>query len=330
MPIASTVALVRNPAQTRRLRRGRLLWALGLTAAVGVALCSVPLPSRVAALVVLEPEDPHQVYVSVPGTLVAAVAAGTSVEPGETLGQLESLQLQMQIEGLSGRCNQQRLHLENLQYRLLEDPSVGPQIPAAREALADMEERLRRRQRDQQQLTLTAPAAGTVLPPPEADGRPDSPGQLQTWSGNPLKQRNLGCHLTTGTLFCLVADPAHLEAVLFVDQSDLALIRQGQRVEVQLDELPDEVLGGVITEIAKADLKVVPRELAGGGGLAVRIGEGGVAVPLETSYQARVQLDRHDHTLLTGTRGRAKVSVDPRPLGWRLYRYLRRTFRFRL
>jgi putative peptide zinc metalloprotease protein len=330
MPVANTVAFVRNPTQTRRIKRTRLLWTCGAVLAAAAGLWIVPLPFRVAAPVVLQAGGADHVYVSVPGTLLEALPAGAVVEPGETLARLENRELQMQVEELTGRCNQQRLHLENLQYRLLEDPGVGPQIPAAKEALADVEERLRRRQRDLEQLTLTAPAGGTVLPPADVAGHPAAPGQLQRWSGSPLDPRNRGCYLETGTLLCLVGDPSHLEAVLFVDQADLRFVSTGQRVEVQLDELPGEVLRGTIAEIAKADLKVVPRELAAGDSLPERIGRQGVAAGLETSYQARVRLDDHDRVLLAGSRGRAKVKADPQPLGQRLYRYLRRTFSFKL
>ena len=73
---------------------------------------------------------------------------------------------------------------------------------------------------------------------------------------------------------------------------------------------------------------MAPRELATGKDLAVRVDEEGIPRPTETSYPARVALDEHDLQLLTGTGGRAKILVDPEPLGQRLVRYLRRTFSF--
>ena len=126
----------------------------------------------------------------------------------------------------------------------------------------------------------------------------------------------------------LIGDPARLEAVLVIDQSDLPLVRKGQRVRIRLEELPGTTLWGTVTEIARTDLKVVPRELAAGQQLPVRVGQQGLPRPLETSYQARVSLDDHADRLLIGARGRAKILADPQPLGRRLYRYLRRTFTF--
>ena len=330
VPVWKLATLLQDPGWRRRIDRARAFVTCGLLAAALVAVSMIPLPFRVNVPVVLQPEDAHRVYVVVPGTLVEAVPVGQSVDNGQELARLVNLDVREEIAELIGNRNEQRLQLENLQLRLADDPSVAPQIPAAREALADIEERLRQRQRDEKRLTLRAPAGGIVLPPPRRPAGHYSPGHLDTWQGSPLDEKNLGSHLDTGTLFCLVADPARLEAFLVLDQSDMKFVREGQRVRMQLDELPGRILGGTVTEIAKTDLKVAPRELAAGRDLPVRVDEEGIPRPVETSYHARVMLDEHDHNLLTGTRGRAKILADSQPLAWRLYRYLGRTFNFSL
>ncbi|MFH1264197.1 MAG: HlyD family efflux transporter periplasmic adaptor subunit, partial [Planctomycetota bacterium] len=291
------------------------------------AVLLVPLPFRVTAPVVLQPEGEHRVYVSVSGRLSSAVREGVEVERGQMLARLEDPDVRMEIEELTGQRDRQRLHLQHLELRLGEDPSVAAQIPEAGEALADLEERLRQRERDEERLTLTAPVAGTVLPPAGLASRPYARNRLRTWSGSPLDIRNAGCHLAGGTLFCVVGDPERLEAILVVDQSDLVFVKTGQRVRLQLDELPAEVLGGTVTEIATNDLAVVPRELAVNQRLPSRVDESGISRPLAVYYQVRVSLDDHERRLLTGTSGRAKILVEPRAVGRRVLRYLRRTFR---
>jgi len=329
-PVRNLAVVARDPAYRRRIKRGRAVFTFVLLAAVVVGISLVPLPFHLVAPVVLEPQGARHVYVVVAGTLVESVSAGEVVEEDQQLARLVNLDVHKQIADLTGDRNQQRLELENLQLRLADDPSVAPQIPAAREALLDIEERLRERQRDEERLVLRAPARGTVLPPPRRPARPYAPGQLETWHGNPLDERNVGSHLETGTLFCLVGDPARLDALLVLDQADVKFVRKGQRVRMQLDELPGKILGGTITEIAKTDLKVAPRELATGRDLPIRVDEQGIPRPVETSYQARVTLDDHDRRLLTGTRGRAKILAGSQSLGRRLCRYLGRTFRFSL
>jgi putative peptide zinc metalloprotease protein len=329
-PAWSLAAFLRNPANQRRIRRGRAAFAWGVLAAAAGAVFLVPWPFRVSAPAVLEPRDARCVYVVVPGRLVKSVAAGEVVAKDQELARLVNLDVRQQIVELTGQRDQQRLQLENLRLRRADDPSVAPQIPAAEEALADVEEQLRQRRRDEESLILRAPASGTVLPPPRQPGRPYAPGQLNTWQGSPLDERNLGSHQKTGTLFCLVGSPTPLEAFLVVDQADVNFVRKGQRVRLQLDEMPGRVLGGTIAELAKTDMKVAPRELAKGTDLLVRVDENGIPRPLATSYLARVVLDGPDENLLAGTRGRAKVLAEPQPLGHRLYRSLKRTFNLAL
>jgi len=335
VPVWGVVAFLRNPAWQRRIKRGRALLSGAVLLAAVAGICTVPLPFRVTAPVVLEPRGAHRKYVSVPGTLVWSVSPGEKVQKGEILARLENLDVRMQVQELTNQYHELDLRvtnlkqLKNLNGRFAEDTSTGSQIPAAEKARVDVKERLEARLRDQQRLVLRAPVGGTVLPPPRLLPPSYSPGRLEAWWGNPLQPRNLGCHLETGALFCLVGDPSRLDAVLIIDQADRKFVRIGQRVRIRLDEVPGEILEGTITEIAKNDLKVVPRELDGGD-LATRTDRHGVSRPLETSYQARVELDAHAHRLLTGARGRAKILVDAQPLGQRLYRYLKRTFNFEL
>src|SRR5690606_12589860 len=128
-----------------------------------------------------------------------------SVEAGQKLATLESFDLKMELARLEGEQKQLELMLRNLEGRRVRDPEVESQIPATRERLADVIERLARRRDDVAKLVLSAPAAGYVLPPPSLPP-PDRKGELRTWTGTPLEQRNLGAFLDVGTLFCLVGD----------------------------------------------------------------------------------------------------------------------------
>ena len=114
----------------------------------------------------LQPRDAKRIYVTVPGTLLRAVAEGEPVTAGQTLAKLENLDVTLEVAQLTGQRDTQRLHLATLQSRQGDDPAAAAEIPTAKEALADTEDRLARRNEDLARLTLTAPQAGTVLPPP--------------------------------------------------------------------------------------------------------------------------------------------------------------------
>jgi len=330
VPLGRLCAFLSDPARHDGHWPRMTVLGLSLLLAVAGGVLLVPLPFHVAAPTVLEPHDAHRVYIVAAGTVEQLVTAGQSVAKRQPLARLVNLELRKETTELAGQRDQQRLQLTNLRLRLANDGSVASQIPAAEAALADLEQRLHQRQRDQENLVLRAPVQGTVLPPPCQPPPTAVPGQLRAWQGTPLEERNRGCYLETGTLFCLVGPPLPLEAFLVIEQSDMNFVRPGQQVRLAVDEMPGRVLFGTVVEVAKTDLKVAPRELGKGSDLPIRVDEKGVSHPQTTSYQVRVALDKHEGNLLAGTRGRAKILADPQPLGQRWYRSLRSTFHFAL
>jgi putative peptide zinc metalloprotease protein len=328
-PLVWSVCLfLGNPAHRRRVQRPRTFLAVGLLILGAAAVLLIPLPYRIGAPAVLQPQDARRVYVTVAGRLDEAVSAGTVVGENHRLARLANPELDREVIELTGRRDRQLRQLQSLHARRIDEPGLSNQIPAAEEALRDIEQRLQQRKRDQEKLILAAPVPGTVIPPPMEPDQFYEPGKLTGWTGTPLDSRAIGSHLEIGSLFCLIGAPNRLEALLTIDQSDLTFVREGQRVRLQLDEFPGGVLGGKVVELAKTDLKIAPRELADDSQLAIRRDREGVARPATTSYQARVTLDEHNLLLRMGTRGRGKILVAPQPLGTRLYRSWRRLFRF--
>lgn len=310
----------RRKVQTRRAVVGVLV----VVAAVG-ALLAIPLPHRISAPVVVQPVEARRIYAAVPGRLVQGVAEGAVVQSGEVIAELESTDLALEIEKLRGQRNQQQLRVENLQRRQVQDSAAAAELPPAKELLADLEERLNQKLVDQKRLTLTAPLTGTVLPPRRHEPQPVA-GALPTWEGTPLDPRNRGCALDTGTLICLIGDPARLEALLVIDQADVEFVAPGQVVQVQLDQAPGAILNGKIVELAEIDLQITPPELLAGGDLATRSDERGLARPASTSYQARVAFDEAAQPMLVGESGRARIAAAPLSLGRRLLRAVGQTF----
>jgi putative peptide zinc metalloprotease protein len=270
------------------------------------------------------------------------VEPGQHVAKGQPLAELKSPEIDLELSDLAGQVARYRRQLENLAWQRHRDPQAGGQIPAIREALKSVEDQLARKQEDRRRLELSAPAAGTVFPPPSVPKPREPEDELTTWSGTPLERENLGCYLEEGQLLCQVGDPARMEAILVIDQADIEFVRKGQPVEIRLEALPHQTftynpLGGrkvrlAIEEVARSDLKISPARLSakGGGELPTRTDAAGREHPLTTSYQARVPLDAPAGALLPGLCGQAKIQVGTQPLGARLYRWVARTVNFRL
>jgi putative peptide zinc metalloprotease protein len=328
-PIVTTIRTVAQPTLAARMDRRRFVLRGGAIVLGLLAILAVPFPYSVRVPAMVEADDAKRLYVSSPGTLVESVSYGSKVKVSQPVARLENLAIALEVAQLRGQRNQQRLHVKNLSTRRVSDPQAAALLPAAEEALADVEHRLQERETDQTRLTLSSPMAGTVMPPTSLHVRP-SPGALSAWSGAPLDDRNRSAFLETGTLVALVGDPDRLKTVLLVDQADVEFVEVGQRVRLDLDEAPGVILEGTIDALAEADSRIVPRELAAAGELPQSVDAHGHTRLQNTSYQAHVTLDPHHERLLLGTTGRAKISVAARSLGWRLYRYLSYTFRLDL
>jgi putative peptide zinc metalloprotease protein len=317
---------MRVPSQGRRMAQARAALG-GLLLAMIVALVVwLPLPTRVAAPLVIDYRDAESVYVTVAGRLVSSVSIGDQVDKGQTLAALANPTVERELAKLTAHRNQTQQYLADLEARRLQGAIDGAQIPPATAALADAEIRLAQLKRDAERLTLTAPIAGTVLPPPNVPRKPRSTDTLDRWSGTPLDDRNRGTQLEVGTLVCLVGDPDHFEAILHVEQSDIELVTEGQQVRLTVDHLPGEILSGTVSEIARLDLDRMPRELAASGDLPSRTDRRGTKHPLDTWYQARVTFDSDPAHLVARVHGRAKIAVASQSLGAQLLRWLRQTF----
>jgi putative peptide zinc metalloprotease protein len=339
-PMRRLAVFFDSQARHRKIRWLRTWFVAGLAVAAVLFLLAVPLPYHVVAPALFEPQDARMVYVTVPGRIIEMVTPGEAVREGQVLAWLVNLDVDREIVELSGQCKQQRLQLENDKLRLIDDPQVAAEIPRAESTLADLEARLQQRQRDRESLTLRAPCNGVILPAPiQRDaGYPLGGGrrQLHAWQGTPLDKRNAGCILEKGALLCVVGPPNSQEALAVVDQEDVNFLGKGQKVRLMVAEAPGQVLTGTVVELADLDLKVVPHELVKGSEIAVRTDEKGVSRPAAPSYQARIAIDppAADHgymvpALLAGTRGRAKIAVEPQSLAQRFLRFLQQTFNVR-
>lgn len=318
----------REAHMKRQLHPGRLLATCGGLGLLVLGIALVPLPFRVAAPLVLQPIGAKRVYVTVEGNLQRAVRPGEQVQAGAPLATLVNYPLQRERLQLESDRNQQRVQIALLEMQRGTTTDASQNLPAAEQALKELDERLAQLREHESRLMLTAPQAGTVIPPPHKLASAGAAGKLPAWQGTPLQPENVGSHLAAGTLLCLVGDPARLEAVAVLPQSEVEFVRIGQRVRIALDQWPQEILGGTVEEIAKIEAEAPPEQLAATGQLATRTDSFGRARPLETSYQVRIALDAHRALLLPGAPGRCKIAAQPQPLAQRVGRYLSRTFRF--
>jgi putative peptide zinc metalloprotease protein len=343
--IASIISLVAQPlwkvgkffyipGRLDKVKRKNVNVTLGILAAVALFIFAMPLPHRVFCTLEIKPRNARLVFVEVPGQLIEVmVHPGDYVKQGTLLAKLSSIDLELTIADLEGKREQYLARLDNRRHAATIDEDAAGDIPQLTKMITMLDEQLVERRADVAKLDLIAPVDGTVLPPPMNPERPSPNHRLKGWSGSPFAKKNLGATLLESTLFCEIGDPHEMEADLIIEQDDLEFVHEDQRVAIKIDELPHRTFYSTITEIAKIDLKVMPKSLTSkaGGEMATKTDEAsGTEKPFNTSYQALAPIDDPEGLLANGLKGRAKISTHWQTLGRQARRYLSRTFNFRL
>jgi len=334
-PLWSMYQFFKVPGRLGKVKSLRIYATLTLITAALIGVGFVPLPSHVYCPLEVQARGAASVYVSVDGILEKTfVQLGDQVTDGQLLAQLKNVDVDFDIEKLTGQRNVFQAQLQGLNLVSLTDRKASSEIEPTAKSLASTTEQLSQRESDRKMLRLVAPRAGTVLPPPLVEKQGDESVHLPTWHGSPLEPENIGAHLTKGTKFCQVGDPHSLEARLAIDQGDIEFIAPGQKVEVMLTQTTEYSYVSTIERVSTENLKTTPTHLSSlhGGDLPSKADATGAARPLSPIYEAVVPLPEDPkHPLLRiGLVGKAKISTPPRTLWARLVRYLSHTFNFEL
>jgi len=298
-------------------RRGRLepnYKRLAVTSVVLAGLVAlvfwVPFPFRVGSSLMLRPEDSRLVYVEAPGRLTELlVADGQPVKEGDPLALLQNEAEQIKLTDLQQRARELTA-LEN-QYIATGNPAGQNRVRAAQ---AYTTQAIIKQQETIGKLTLKAPRDGVVLLDSQAEQR-------------------IGSHLPHGTPVCTVADPKRLQAMLVINQDDVLEVREGATVRMQIYSEPGKTVRGTVRTTSHGRLESLPSSLtqAAAGDVAARIDpKTGEARPVQPSYVVLVDFDEHPLRLWPGVRGYAKIDCGTRTLAGRAWRWILRTFSFKL
>lgn len=323
--LTRTLKLFRNPSSRQKMKRPRFLVSLGAFAGIILLACCVPIPCRVSAPARLQTGDARQVFVTVPGTLLECVSAGTKVRKGEVLARLENDDLAREILQLRSNIESQQVRVFHLKKLRHDEPTLGSRIPAAEEMLRDQRQQLARLQQELDALALKAPVDGIVVEAPSNSRDHLDKLGLETWLGTPTASENLGGLMPRQTLFCAVHPSNEFEVELFVDQSAVELLRTGQSVRMTLETHRGMILDGNVVEVSRTAVASIPSELVAEKRIATRSNKNS---PQRPTYRVLVALHEANANLITGSTGHAKIDVQWQPLASQLTRIAKRTFTF--
>ncbi len=333
-PIWASIKFLRTPGRASKMKRKNVLTSLAVAGVAALLVAYVPLPFHVDCAVEIQPQGASQVYAMVPGQLVAwHKKPGDAVQAGEVVAELDSFEVRLQETKMRGELDMAQLRFENFKKQQHDDPQALSQLQMVGELVNSKTQLLARAQERVNMLTVRAAANGIVMPPPPKPApRVSEKEQLPTWSGNPFDSKNEQAYFAESDMLCMVGDPERMEAVLVVDQADIDLLELEDEADIKIDSAKLETFSGIIRQISEMDMKETPESLSTqvGGRLNTEMDSSGKLRPISTSYQARVPLDNVKVPLRAGYRGQAKIYVGWKSLGWRLYRFLSKTFSFEM
>ncbi len=334
-PLWQSIKFFRTPGKASKMKQKNVVTSLAVAVALIVGIVFIPLPFSVECAVEIQPNDAQQVFAMVPGRLVSwHKRPGESIGVGETIAQLDNIDLQMQL-----LKNANEYEMAVSRFRILKDQQyIDPQAKAQLDTQAEivqskkaMLDNIRERV---DMLDVKSHVAGVILSPPKKPipKQAEAEQQLPTWSGDPFDHKNQSAFFSESDLLCLVGEPSMMEAVLVVDQHDIDLVHEGDEADIKIDSARMETFTGNIEKISEMEMTVAPENLGiqSGGRLDTEMDSSGRLRPISASYQARVPLKNIDIPLRAGYRGQAKIYVGWKSVGWRIYRFFARTFRFEM
>jgi len=289
-----------------------------------VAALFYPLPCRVSAPVFIEPADAKSLHATSSGRLESHLSPGRNVAAGDVVVGLSHPGIEREWARSEAGVVRAQAHLLAIERRQIVDPQVGMQKSAAEESLRDLQDRFTQVQRERERLTLKATQAGVYWPAAD-QVRDHGRGRLPKWSGSLHDGQNEGCWIEAGTSLGLIGAADQYEAVAYLPQRDVNVLRTGQVVRVVLDAAAGSVLTGQLSELAVAETPSLDPLVA------LRLGIPTAATSqghqfVGTWYRARIALESGAIPPVRRLGGTASIVVAPKSLWQRTVDWLWVTF----
>jgi putative peptide zinc metalloprotease protein len=335
-PIWAIAKFFYTPGRMHKVKKERVIATAVVVTAVVAAIFLVPLPYAVNATFEVQANDAAQVFSSEPGQVAEVfVKPGQVVKKDEPLLRLYNPDLDLELLRLKGRFEATQQARDNLNVLRFTDPTAVDQLETSEEVLASARKQYEDKQREVERLTIRAPRAGIVIPPPTRDSKgEDTRDRLASWSGNPFQKKNIGAPISPTDLICQIGEPTDLEAVLIVDQAYIDLVKVGpeHKVRLLLDSHTGEAYDSYVEEIGANEMKAVNPALSSrtGGRLETVTDASGMTRPLSSSYPVRAPLKEMNEAVQVGMQGQARIYTGWQTIAERVYRYVAKTFHFDL
>ncbi|MEM9941370.1 MAG: hypothetical protein AAF939_07235 [Planctomycetota bacterium] len=290
-------------ANHRPISWPKTILSLTVFAAIVVAICFLPVPSKIFCNVILEARQSRIVYASNDGILDVHTSPYEQVKVSQVLASIANDSL-VEIQ----KEQQSRLiHLQDRAKRFAMQLDQGINTAAELKLIEAEIEELKRQilatEKDLADLQLKSELDGTVRPIPFVVSDGDSnPAEVDVF--NPALAH---LHVHRGQpLFTI--EGAERQWVAYLGEKDVEYLIKEQRVELVLDAVPGKVFDGQVEEIIEIDVQLAPEEIARSG-LETYVDQQGEVRVLQTPYRVVISTPNLMDSVRMGSRGRGSISV---------------------
>ncbi len=323
---ARSVSRVRRRALDRHARYRRVLTGGCILGAIGIVL-GMPLPRQVVAPAILQPRSSETIVVTSPGRIENTVLAGATVMPEQVIVELINDRAVDDRLALATRHEKLLSKLAGLRNQRGTSSDASDAIPVTRQAIEEVEKQIVLLDAQRNYQLVRSSLGGVIF---AAEKRPDlrsddrnANDQLSTdqrsqdWSGTVLDPINRGARLDEGTHICTIGNSIERDAVVYLHQRDVELVRINQRVVLRIADRPRGSVTGNIVEIATSPVDQVPKSLIATHRIPSSINDS----PLLTYYPAHVRIAHQPITLPVRMVTDVDIAVQPASLWSRLIRW---------
>ncbi len=275
-----------------RLRRLSMIF--GVVLAVFIAMCFVPTELTIKRSGAVELADPEQVRPEVPGFIEEIyVKEGDQVQPGQLLAKLSNRDLEQ-----THVMHEQRLRSAEATLRRAMGLDKPAELRQAENARVAYQAKYEESKRDIEKLVLKARTSGTVLT-----------RNLDQFRGHLIK---------SGEMIMEIGSLSPMTIKMALNEKQVRYVKAGQRVALKADAYPEHTIEGVITDVHPMFLaKDLPAALSArrAGDVPTTMDAKGNEIPLERTFEARIDVDNSEGILRPGMTGHGKIFAGTRPWG---------------
>lgn len=275
-------------------RMRRLMLVTSVALAAFIAMCFVPWELKIKRSGAVELAQPEQVRPEVTGFInEVLVKEGQEVEPGQPLARLTNREAEQALV-----LSQQRLRMAEAGVQRAMGQEKPAELKQAESARAEYRRKFEQAQRDVQNLELKARTRGVVL----TQRLEEKKGQL----------------VKSGELFCEIGSLDPMQIKMALNEKQVRYVEVGQRVDMKADAYPHKTIHGKIAEVHPMLLaKDLPPALSArrAGDVPTGVDDQGREIPLERTFEARIDVDNSERLLRPGMTGHGQIHTGQRPWG---------------